>query len=129
MGLVTTAKKLQTVTEMAEKLYTKVDELRTQVSEVKTHVEATSQRVERVERELDEQRAVLDAIAQEQGVDVDEQVAEATIREAEPDHEVANADASTGDGVRVNESGTDESGAGESDTNRRDADDTAEASQ
>jgi chromosome segregation ATPase len=84
MGLGNTAKKLQRVADMAETLYEKVDELRSQVNEVKAHVETTSQRVERIERDLDEQRAVLDALAREQDVDVDSLVAEAAIEEAEP---------------------------------------------
>ncbi len=84
MGLGTTAKKLQRVADMAETLYQKLDELRSQVNEVKAHVETTSQRVERIERDLDEQRAVLDALAREQDIDVDSLIAEVTIEEAEP---------------------------------------------
>lgn len=87
MGLGSTAKKLQQVADMAEKLYQRIDELRTQVNEVRAHVETTSQRVERIERDLDEQRAVLDALAREQGIDVDSLIAEAAIEEAEPETE------------------------------------------
>jgi uncharacterized coiled-coil DUF342 family protein len=83
MGLGNTAKKLQRVADMAETLYQKVDELRSQVNEVKAHVETTSRNVERIERDLDEQRAILDALAREQGIDVDSLVAEAAIEEAE----------------------------------------------
>ena len=86
MGLGNTAKKLQRVADMAETLYEKVDELRSQVNEVKAHVETTSQRVERVERDLDDQRAILEALAREQGVDVDSLLAGAAIEEAEPGH-------------------------------------------
>lgn len=98
MGLTNTAKKLQRVADMAETLYEKVDDLRTQVNEVKAHVETTSQRVERLERDLDEQRAVLDALAREQGIDVESAVAEATIEEAESEA-VADADSSEEDGT------------------------------
>lgn len=84
MGLGNTAKKLQRVADMAEKLYQKIDELRSQVNEVKEHVETTSRNVERIERDLDEQRAILDALAREQGIDVDSLMAEAAIEEAEP---------------------------------------------
>jgi DNA repair ATPase RecN len=97
MGLGNTAKKLQRVADMAETLYEKVDELRAQVNEVKTHVETTSQRVERIERDLDEQRAVLDALAREQGIDVDSLVAEAAIEEAESGQGVADAESSPDD--------------------------------
>ncbi len=87
MGLGNTAKKLQRVADMAEKLYQKIDELRTQMNEVKAHVETTSRKVERIERDLDEQRAVLDALAREQGIDVDSLIAEAAIEEAESETE------------------------------------------
>lgn len=102
MGLGNTAKKLQRVADMAETLYQKVDELRTQVNEVKAHVETTSQRVERIERDLDEQRAVLDALAREQGIDVDSVIAEVAIEEAESNHGVADAESSTDDDPGTN---------------------------
>jgi uncharacterized coiled-coil DUF342 family protein len=96
MGLGNTAKKLQRVADMAETLYEKVDELRSQVNEVKTHVETTSRKVERVERDLDEQRAILDALAREQGIDVDSLVAETAIEEAEPGSEtITDAESTT----------------------------------
>jgi uncharacterized coiled-coil DUF342 family protein len=87
MGLGNTAKKIQRVADMAEKLYQKIDELREQVNEVRAHVETTSRKVERIERDMDQQRAVLDALAREQGIDVDSLLAETTIEEAEPDIE------------------------------------------
>jgi outer membrane murein-binding lipoprotein Lpp len=96
MGLGNTAKKLQRVADMAETLYQKIDELRSQVNEVREHVEATSQRVERIERDLDDQRAVLDALAREQGIDVDAAAASAAIEEAEPGKTVADAEATDG---------------------------------
>lgn len=107
MGLGSTTKKLQRVAEMAETLYQKVDELRTQVNEVKDHVETTSQRVERIEHDLDEQRAVLDALAREQGIDVDATAAGAAIEEAESEHGIENAE-STADGTDADDSGPDE---------------------
>ena len=97
MGLGNTAKKLQRVADVAEKLYQKMDELRTQINEVRDHVERTSTKVERIERELDEQRAVIDALAREQGVDVDSLVAGAAITEAEPRDDTAPDEESTTD--------------------------------
>jgi septal ring factor EnvC (AmiA/AmiB activator) len=94
MGLGNTAKKIQRVADMAETLYEKLDELRTQVNEVRAHVETTSQRVERIERDVEEQRAVLDALAREQGIDVDSVAAEAAIEEAETGRGVASAESS-----------------------------------
>ena len=108
MGLGSTTKKLQRVADMAETLYQKVDELRTQVNEVKGHVETTSRRVERVERDLDEQRAVLDALARERGIDVDSVAAGAAIDEAESDSGIENAESTADDGEN---SGSDETPA------------------
>jgi len=94
MGLGSTTKKLQRVADMAETLYGKVDELRTQVNEVKQHVETTTRRTERIERDLDEQRAILDALAREQGIDVDSVAAGASIEEAESNSGIENAESS-----------------------------------
>ncbi|PSP90584.1 hypothetical protein BRC90_01360 [Halobacteriales archaeon QS_4_69_34] len=84
MGLGSTAKKLQTVADMAEKLYGRVDELREQVAAMREQVETTGERVERIEHELHEQRALLGALAETRDVDVERVLAEAGIEDAEP---------------------------------------------
>lgn len=71
MGFGSTAKKLQTVVDMADKLYTKLSELKAQLQETQDTVEGTNERVDAIDRELAEQRALLDAIADEQGIDTD----------------------------------------------------------
>jgi len=71
MGLGSTAKKLQTVVDMADKLYTKLSQLKAQLQETQDTVEATNERVDAIDRELAEQRALVEAIADEQGVDTD----------------------------------------------------------
>lgn len=76
-------KKLQQVVDMADKLYTRLDELRQQLQAVREQVEETSDRVERMERELEGQQALLVAIAERQGVDVDEVLTASAIDEAE----------------------------------------------
>ncbi|WP_053948165.1 DUF5798 family protein [Halolamina sediminis] len=93
VGLGSTAEKLQTVAEKAEKLYERMNKLREEVEETQQAVDETQRRVGRVEEELAEQRAVLDAIAEEHDVGVDAVAAEAHITEAEADDE----DAATGD--------------------------------
>ncbi len=72
MGLGSTAKKIQTVAETAEKLYAKLNELREQVRDMRETLETTNQRVERLETENAHQRALIEALAREQGIDVDE---------------------------------------------------------
>ncbi|WP_435179619.1 DUF5798 family protein [Halorussus sp. AFM4] len=72
MGLGSTAKKVQKLADTAEKLYSKLNELRDQVTEMREKLDTTSERVERLERENAEQRALLEAIAEDRGIDVDE---------------------------------------------------------
>lgn len=63
--------KISTMVELAEDLYEKVNELRQRVESVSDTVEETGDRVEGIEGELAEQRAILEAVAEEQGIDVD----------------------------------------------------------
>jgi len=78
-------KKLQQVVDMADDLYAKLNDLRQQVQEVRERVENTDTRVERIETTLEGQQALLEAIATEQGVDVETVLTEAAIEEAETD--------------------------------------------
>ncbi|MFC7096529.1 DUF5798 family protein [Halobaculum marinum] len=104
MGLGSTAKKLQTVADMAEKLYAKVNEIREQVESMQDSVETTEARVGALERETARQRAVIEALAEQQGVDVDAVVDDLDL-EAEADEtdetdeteEESAADEPTGD--------------------------------
>lgn len=83
MGIGGTAKKLQKVAEMGEELYKRMNDLRAQVSEMRETVTATHERVDGLEREVAEQRAILEALAEREGIDLDAAVAEAHIEEAE----------------------------------------------
>ncbi|MFC7076030.1 DUF5798 family protein [Haloarcula halophila] len=83
MGLGSTAKKIQKVADIAEDLYAKVTELKTQLQELRGTVEETNDRVDDLDRELAEQRALLEAIADEQGIDVETVQTEALIDDAE----------------------------------------------
>jgi len=83
MGFGDTAKKIQTLADKAERTYQKINELRTEVEETQTTVLDTSERVQRLENEMAEQRAVLDAVAREVGVDLESVSTEAHITEAE----------------------------------------------
>jgi len=71
MGFGSTAKKLQKVTEMADKLYERFERLREQVNDLTETVEDTHGRVEALETEVAEQRALLEALAEQEGVDVE----------------------------------------------------------
>jgi chromosome segregation ATPase len=98
MGFGDTAKKIQTLADKAERTYQKINELRSEVEETQTTVLDTSERVQRLENEMAEQRAVLDAVAEEVGVDLESVSTEAHITDAE---EVANG--TGGDGAETDD--------------------------
>ncbi len=74
---------------MAEDVYEKLNDLRQQLVEVR-------ETVERVDRTAEDNRVLLEAVAREQGIDVDAVLAEASIEEAEAaDGASAGTDTST----------------------------------
>lgn len=97
MGLGGTAKKLQKVIDMADEVYTRLNDLREQVVEMRETTQETKDRIERLEVESAEMRALLEALAEEQGIDVESVTADAHIHEAEGEGDEAT-DAEAGDG-------------------------------
>jgi uncharacterized coiled-coil DUF342 family protein len=85
MGLGSTAKKIQKVAEGADELSTKVNELKAQLQDLRGTVEETNEQVDDLERELAEQRGLLEALAEQQGIDPDAASADALIADAEAD--------------------------------------------
>jgi len=83
MGFGSTAKTLQKVVDIADELYTKLSEVKTQLQALRGSVEETNERVDDIDRRLAEQQALLEAIADEQGIDVDAILTEAVIEDAE----------------------------------------------
>ena len=79
MGLGGTTKKLQKVIDAAEQLYGKMNEVIERLGSVEEDVEAASAGVDRLERELAEQRAIVEALAEQQGVDVEGALTEADL--------------------------------------------------
>ncbi|PSP68986.1 hypothetical protein BRC70_07370, partial [Halobacteriales archaeon QH_6_68_27] len=63
-----------------------------QLQDLRERVESTSDQIESMDRELAEQRAIVEALAAEQGVDVDEVVASVHADEADETEETADAD-------------------------------------
>jgi methyl-accepting chemotaxis protein len=72
MGLGNTAKKLQQVVDLADELYAKINDLKSDLTEIRDTIGETNSRVENLETELESQRALLEAIAESNGVAVDE---------------------------------------------------------
>lgn len=83
MGLGSTAKKLQKVADIADELYTKVNEQKQQLQALRDTVEETNDHVSDIDRELAQQRALLEALADQQGLDADAILTEAVIEDAE----------------------------------------------
>jgi len=109
MGFGDTAKKIQTLADKAERTYQKINELRSEVEETQTTVLDTSKRVQRLENEMAEQRAVLDAVAEEVGVDLESVSTEAHITDAE---EVAAAEGGIADDGGRGDAESDGAGTG-----------------
>lgn len=116
MGFGSTAKKLQKVVDMADDLYAKLNEQKEQLKELRNTVEETSDRVEAVDREQAKQRALLEAIAEEQGLDTEEVLTEAVIEDAEADGEATTDGEQAGDSEPTDVEAASEStvGAGQS---------------
>ena len=99
-----TAKKIQRLSTLAEQTYEKLNQLVSQLQDLRERVESTSDQIESMDRELAEQRAIVEALAAEQGVDVDEVVASVHADEADETETDARAEATdagegaTGDG-------------------------------
>lgn len=77
-------KKIQKILDTAEELYNKVVQLREDVMEMRETVQGTNERVAALENKIDQQAAILEALAAEQDVDVEALVTEVAIDEAEP---------------------------------------------
>lgn len=116
MGFGDTAKKLQTVADTAEKLYTRINELREQLQKVRQKVDETSEQVDRIEHDLRNQRALLVAIAERNGIDAEAVLAESAIEEAEATGQTDTAGAAvtgTESGHTTTETSVDGPGADE----------------
>ncbi|TKX58974.1 hypothetical protein EXE44_05360 [Halorubrum sp. SS7] len=104
MGFGDTAKKIQTLADRAERTYKKISELRDEVDETQETVKDTAERVKTLENEMAEQRAVLDAVAEEVGVDLARVSTEAHITDAEETAADAADDADESDDADADDS-------------------------
>lgn len=93
MGLGSTAKKVQKLGDLAEKLYAQLKDVRERVISLERQVEESNERVSALETDSEKQLVLLKAIAEEQGIDADQVLADAAIDEAETDAEDAESGA------------------------------------
>ncbi|WP_436902563.1 DUF5798 family protein [Halovenus halobia] len=71
MDIAGTKQKIQRVVKVGEETYKKINQVIEQVEQLQEDLQKTSQQVDHIEREQAEQRALLKALAEEQGLDVD----------------------------------------------------------
>ncbi|MWV39128.1 DUF5798 family protein [Natrialba sp. INN-245] len=83
MGLGSTAKKIQGLSDRAEAMYKQVQQLQKRIIGLEEEMDDTHETVKRLDHQLTEQRALLVAIAEEQGLDGEQILADAAIDEAE----------------------------------------------
>jgi hypothetical protein len=76
MGFGSTAKKLQRVADMAEDLVGRLNELKERVIRMEETVDETNERLSEVERNQAEQRALIEAMATQQNIEVAEVLAD-----------------------------------------------------
>lgn len=66
-----TKKKLQRMVKVAEETYKKINEVIEEIEQLQTDLAKTSEQVDHIESELAEQRALIEALAEKQGLDVE----------------------------------------------------------
>jgi len=91
MGLGGATRKLQKVADMGEELYSRINDLREQMLEVRETVKETNERVAALENKLDSQAALVEALAEKEGIDVEEILTEIAIEEAEASDDVESS--------------------------------------
>lgn len=87
MGLGSTTKKIQLLAERAEQMYKQVGELRDQIAELRDTVDETGQEVDDISTQNERQWVILKALAEEQDIDVDVVLADASIETVEANEE------------------------------------------
>jgi uncharacterized protein YaaN involved in tellurite resistance len=87
MDITGTKNKIQRLSKIVEQSYKKINEMLERMQALQEDLETTSEQVDDMENDLARQRALLDAIAQQQGIDPEEVIAAADIpdEEAVPD--------------------------------------------
>lgn len=71
MDIAGTKQKVQRVVKVAEETYKKINQVIEQVEQLQEDLEQTSDQVDHIEREQADQRALLEALAEEQGLNIE----------------------------------------------------------
>jgi septal ring factor EnvC (AmiA/AmiB activator) len=96
MDIAGTKKKIQRATKVAEESYKKMNEMMEKIQQLQEDLATTSTQVDHMEYDLAEQRVLLETIADQHGLDVDQLLEEADLP-AEPNttHESESASDTT----------------------------------
>lgn len=103
MGLGSTTKKIQIIADKAEQVYAQVDELREQLAELRVKVDSTHETVTELKVKHEQNRALLEALAEEQGIDVEQVLTEASIDDVDARTRTGAADADPADTPKATE--------------------------
>jgi len=76
MDITGTKNKIQRVIKVAEESYKKINEVIEKIDRLQKDLATTSEQVDHIEMELAEQRVLIERMAEEQGLDVEEILAE-----------------------------------------------------
>ena len=82
MGLGSTAKKLQKVADIAEQLFKRINAMRSEIQDLQGAVEGAETDAAELRRELAETRALVEAVAEAEGVDTEAALANVDYPEA-----------------------------------------------
>ncbi len=81
MDIAGTKKRIQRATKVAEESYKKMNEMLERMQRMQEDIETTSEQVDRIEYDVARQRALIEAIADKQGIDTEEILAAADLPE------------------------------------------------
>jgi DNA anti-recombination protein RmuC len=102
MDIAGTKKKIQRATKVAEESYKKMNEMLERMQGMEEDLQTTSDQVDYMEYELAEQRVLLKAIAEEQGLSVEEVLDDADL----PDSPGAERDEESENGTDLSQKAT-----------------------
>jgi len=92
MDITGTKNKIQRVIKVAEESYKKINEVIEKIDKLQTDLATTSEQVDHIEIELAEQRALVERMAEEQGLDVEAVLAEVEYPERLLEDEAADTE-------------------------------------
>ncbi|ERH13651.1 MAG: hypothetical protein J07HB67_02694 [halophilic archaeon J07HB67] len=96
MGLGSTAKKLQKVADIAEQLFKRINAMRSEIQDLQGAVEGAESDAAELRRELAETRALVEAVAESEGIDTEAALADVDYPEPAGRHEREQAGAADG---------------------------------